>query len=197
MDPQTIFDTCKLVYKKMLSRVRMMAETVSSLDEVDLDSEQVIIDFDIILQYSLLQIAVADYELDNNEIIFIRDLTEEGDFVEDLINERFNRSITWESIYGGGALIIKDLLSSLKSEMTKISNDFVWVVALFDTLTPEHNYVEEFEKMIWQIFGGVSIIDGQLTNSEKRAVPLLADLVDMIKDKKEDMENTLKKDDNE
>ena len=85
-DLQAIFDKCKLAYKGTCVDISMMGHWLSErLDngkKERFNSKLLCKNFDIILQFSLLQIAVADNDLDPKEVVFIRDLTINGDLIE-------------------------------------------------------------------------------------------------------------------
>ena len=53
--------------------------------------------FDCVLQYALLEFALADGEICENEISFIKNLTKKGDLVT-YINSYYKTSISWNDI---------------------------------------------------------------------------------------------------
>ena len=85
-DLQRIFDSCKKEYDECYAVIAGMGDWLSErLDNGKKNrfrSNVLCKNFDVVLQFSLLQIAVADYDLDSKEVIFIRDLTLDGDLFE-------------------------------------------------------------------------------------------------------------------
>lgn len=93
-DLQKIYDGCKKIYDNCYHMIEIMSSGIKTFMDskgvTDYNPDVTLIKFDLLLQYSLLQIATADYEIDRNELIFIRDLTEKGDLVNYL--NSFRRS---------------------------------------------------------------------------------------------------------
>ena len=88
-DLQRIFDSCKKEYDECYAVIAGMGDWLSErLDNGKKNrfrSNVLCKNFDIVLQLSLLQIAVADHDLDSKEVVFIRDLTLDGDLLSILI----------------------------------------------------------------------------------------------------------------
>ena len=103
-DLQAIFDSCREAYKDSYFTISAMGDWLSErLDngkKERFNSKLLCKNFDIILQFSLLQIAVADNDLDPKEVVFIRDLTINGDLIE-YLNSLVENKIDWETVYNG------------------------------------------------------------------------------------------------
>ena len=180
-DLQKIFDDCRMFYKKCYNNVKAMAEDIARVSK-DINPDITVLKFDIILQYSLLQIAAADYELDENELIFIRDLTEKGDYVS-YINKIANSNITWDDIFNSNVIKFKNFLEDSYPLMDELSAEFVIVFATCDKLT-DYNYFKDLENYIKMIIAGLSLMDGEITTSEKNKSCLILNAIKEIKDYK-------------
>ena len=112
-DLQKIYDGCKKIYDDCYHMIEIMSSGIKTFMDskgvTDYNPDVTLIKFDLLLQYSLLQIATADYEIDRNELIFIRDLTEKGDLVN-YLNSLGGAQITWDMIYRVDVFEIRKLL---------------------------------------------------------------------------------------
>ena len=180
-DLQKIFDNCKALYKWCYNDVKAMAKLVSRTF-TNIDPKITTIKFDIILQYSLLQIAVADFDFDSNELIFIRDLTEQGDFVE-FMNAGAKTNFSWNDFFNTNIISIREILRDTYDLMNELSEEFVAVFALCDKVT-EHDFLADLEKNIFLIISGLSIMDGEITKSECNESCLIIESINRIRDLK-------------
>jgi len=192
MDLQTVFDNCKNEYDYIFNMIELMAKKINIQVDSNTNPEDITTYFDLILQFSLLQIAVADQDLDSNEIIFIRDLTKKGDFVEFINVSVGGNQFSWDRLYNGGADLLKEFLTGIESTMKDMSKKFVAVFAACDAMVPSYNYVEIFTSTIGKIFDGLCLMDGQRTASELKSTPLIIDVIDMIENLKKMFEKKLR-----
>jgi len=184
-DLQTVFDNCRVLYKKCYDNVKAMACDIASVMESqgkEWDPKITSGKFDIVLQYSLLQIAVADFDFDRNEMIFIRDLTEQGDFVN-YINSIAKTNITWEGLYNSNINDIRKVLRNIEGLMAGLCEEFVNVFAICDKVT-EYDYVSDLERNIVLVIGGLAQMDGTITNSEIDQGCLIIGAINRIKELK-------------
>ena len=178
---QDVFDLCKSLYLKSVNNVKAMAVEIAKIaekDGIDIDPKAVAGEFDVVLQYSLLQVAVADFELDADEIIFIRDLTEYGDFVNYCSSEKFK--LTWEMLYNASINDVRKLLKSLEDIIKDLSGRFVRIFAICDAAT-EYNFVSDLEDYLNTIITGLSLMDGDQTSDEKEVQTVIMSAVRQIK----------------
>lgn len=171
-DLQKIYDGCKKIYNNCYDMIEGMSfDTKRYLDSqgtTDYNPEEILIKFDIILQYSLLQIATADYEIDRNELIFIRDLTEKGDLVN-YLNSLGGTPISWDTIYHADVLEIRKFLESLKKRIADLSQEFIFVFTTCDLDTPQHDYLSDLTADVLCIIDGLASMDGKIERSEEMA----------------------------
>lgn len=166
-DLQKVYDSCIHFYDDcydMLNRMSAGIKEVMEPKGVNYNPEVTLIKFDILLQYSLLQIASADYKIDRNELIFIRDLTKKGDLVN-YLNTLSNSQISWDDIYQGDVLDLRGILDSIEDKIKKLSEEFVMVFATCDLAT-EHNYLADLTRNINCIIVGLAAMDGEITSTE-------------------------------
>lgn len=181
-DLQKIYDSCIHFYDDCYDIVDRMSSGIKEIMEsegMNYDPEVTVIKFDILLQYSLLQIASADYEIDRNELIFIRDLTKKGDIVN-YLNTLSDSQISWDDIYQGDILDLRGILDSIKDRIKKLSKEFVMVFATCDLAT-EHNYLADLTRNINCIIVGLAAMDGEITSTEMNSDCLILKALDEIK----------------
>lgn len=183
-DLEKIFNGCKKIYDNCYDMVEVMSSSIKTFMALkgvtDYNPEVTLIKFDVLLQYSLLQIATADYEIDRNELIFIRDLTKKGDLVN-YLNSLGGDQITWDTIYRSDVLEIRKLLDLLKKEIVKLSKEFIMVFATCDLATPQHDYLSDLSENIICIIVGLTSMDGKVESSETGADCLILHTLNEIK----------------
>lgn len=183
-DLQKIYDGCKKIYDDCYHMIEIMSFGIKTFMDskgvTDYNPDVTLIKFDLLLQYSLLQIATADYEIDRNELIFIRDLTEKGDLVN-YLNSLGGAQITWDMIYRADVFEIRKLLDLLRDEIVKLSKEFIMVFSTCDLVTPQHDYLSDLTDNIICIILGLASMDGRVEHSETNTNCLILHTLDEIK----------------
>ena len=186
-DLQAIFDSCREAYKESYFNISAMGDWLSErLDngkKERFNSELLCKNFDIVLQFSLLQIAVADYELDSKELVFIRDLTINGDLIE-YLNSLVENKIDWETVYNADVFELKGLLKDIEPFMESLSNDLATAFAICDASTV-HNYVSDLKTSIFVIVNDLGKMDGDFSYLEQHADCLVIRLASEIERRKQ------------
>ena len=195
-DLQAIFDKCKLAYKGTCVDISMMGHWLSErLDngkKERFNSKLLCKNFDIILQFSLLQIAVADNDLDPKEVVFIRDLTINGDLIE-YLNSLVENKIDWETVYNADVIELKGLLKDIEPLMESLSNDLATAFAICDASTV-HNYVSDLKTSIIVIVNGLDKMDGDFSYLEQHADCLVIRLASEIERRKQKLKRKFPED---
>ena len=191
---QKVFDTCRQLYKDCFVTMDAMAKLVSQTmakKNVQYDPRTFTGAYDILLQYSLLQVAVSDSSFDRNEVIFIRDLTVQGDFVN-YMNAVTKTSVTWDTLYHENADQLKSVLRQIEPLFVMLSNEFIELYALTDAATPNKDYVAELEQKTAAIICGLAAIDGHISESELEFNPLIMNVIFKIEQRKKEYERQMK-----
>lgn len=195
-DLQAIFDKCKLAYKVTCADIGAMGDWLSErLDngkKERFDSELLCKNFDIVLQFSLLQIAVADNDLDSKEVAFIRDLTINGDLIE-YLNSLVENKIDWETVYNADVFELKGLLKDIEPLMESLSNDLATAFAICD-LSTIYNCVSDLKTSIMTIINGLGKMDGDFSYLEQHADCLIVRVISEIENKKEKLKREFPED---
>jgi len=186
-DLQEIFNKCKNIYEHAYTLIKDMATAVAEVlreDGKDFDPSITTGKFDVVLQYSLLQVAAADNDLDSNEIIYIRDLTKQADLLN-FLNNTIDSNYTWEGIYNSNVYELNSFLKAINDPMISVCKEIVDVFVLCDKAT-KVDYYTGFSESILALVQGVMLMDGEITNSEKQVGILILGMLN-------DIENQLRK----
>ena len=187
MDSQKVFQICKIYYQQAYDNIMSMA-TIASMDKINnVNPKTVTLSFDLVMQFSLLQIAAADLNFDREEMKFIRGLTHHDSLV-DIINKTGNTKITWEDLLKLDTKDLRELLRRYEPEFVKVSKEFTNIFAFFDASTPKHNYTEDFKRQVNQIIDGLASIDGEVDESELRKSCVMRKALANIEKMKKKME---------
>ena len=195
-DLQAIFDSCREAYKDSYFTISAMGDWLSERlgngKKERFNSELLCKNFDIVLQFSLLQIAVADYDLDSKELVFIRDLTIKGDLIE-YLNSLVEYKISWNTIYNTDVIELKGLLRDIEPLIESLSNDLATAFAICDATTA-HNYVSELKTSVIVIVNGLGKMDGDFSYLEQHADCLVIRLASEIERRKQKLKRKFPED---
>ncbi len=135
---------------ELLGQMLTAAATVEHQDSEFCQRE--LAKFDVMLQYSLLQIAVADGSLKGEELGFIYDIAKYGDYCK-YLQAISNKPITWEVIYGTEESGLQELLAGTDEAMIDLGENFIRVFALLDMADKDTSYanlmIEYLEKIVF------------------------------------------------
>jgi len=144
---------------------------------------------DVIIQYSMLQVALNDDELDESEAGFIKSMSQFCDFC-DYLNQVGYRGVTWDVIFNTDENSLKEVLEESKKSVISLSQDFVRIFSLIDAMT-EHNYLDDLYKNFCAIIAGIMQADGKAYKEEIANGCLLIDLINVVNAQKQDFENVI------
>lgn len=188
-EKQAIFEKCLDLYDFTLDNIKSMTETVIRIAKenpdfnVEIDLNVVLSSFDVVLQYSLLQFATADNEIDKDEVAFIKDLTKHGDFI-DFVNKVSGSSLTWAKLVSENIYDFKNTLQDFEDIMEDVSNHFVVPFAYCDAFT-EYNYNKDFREHVELIIYGLCLMDGSADEAEVKQRSVILGAISRIDLEKE------------
>lgn len=176
-------------YQDSINDLREMAKLmkdVVSQKGINYDIKSVLRNFDILLQYSMLQVAVADNILKEEEIRLIQNITEYGDFCS-FLSVIAKYEITWEGLYYSKESDIKQVLNDMKDIVHDLANTFVTTFAVVDSVT-DYNYLSDLKRNVTMLFLSICKIDGSVEDSEFSNGCLIMNVVKEIEARKESLE---------
>lgn len=121
--------------------------------------------YDSLLQFSLLEVAISDNFLDIEELEFIRDLTDNADFIV-YINKKFSTNIKWQTILNSNEQQIADFLLDIRPAMNVLKDDFSKCFALYDHLDKKYDCLDLLRKSTAALLWRISNEDGETTDWE-------------------------------
>ena len=119
--------------------------------------------FDVLLQYSLLQVALADGTLAGEELTFIMDLSQYYPLPEFLKTVGYTNA-TWQVIYNTNEQKLNGIVKEVEDSVVKLSQDFINIFSAYDSAT-DYNYFNDLKRNISKIIAATCQADG---NSETR-----------------------------
>ena len=182
-----IFDEAMEAYDRCISVLSIFTETYKKFcddNEIEYDPEVTLSQFDLVLQYSMLQLALNDGYLDEGEIYFIRDITKHGDLCE-YLDRRGIKGITWEGIYKSNELMVSKLLNKVGQEIYDMSSDFIHLFVANALVIPM-DFFPFFQRDIYLIFLATCHADGDINNEGEDLDCLMFDILDQIKNSIDD-----------
>ena len=138
--------------------------------------------FSIVLQYSLLQIAVADRKISTEELMLIEDICRRTSIEKQF--QKIEPNFTWNSLHDWSIFKVKKLLKKFEPNLLKISKDFIESFALYDAHTENKDYLKVFEHSCLAFIYAVMTASGPILKIEEKTPCFLFAAVDAIKNNK-------------
>ena len=136
-------------------------------------------DFDILLQYSMLEVAFNDGEFERPEMALIRDISEYEDFC-DYASQKCNTSITWDALFSLSLRDFKDLKKGLYSDIEQKEESLLQLFVSVPDLSTIENLLPNLRYSIMGILETVARADGEFDNYEISAGATAVALIDQI-----------------
>ena len=185
-----IFNAAIAAYEDSINDLRNMTNMVASIMRNQGKSYEPRItlnQFDILLQYSMLQIALADGYLDESEALFIKDIAQYSDFCVFLNQHGFN-NVTWQTIYNTRESTLNSLLDEAKADIMELSEDFITVFSLVDAAT-DYNFVDDLKRNVLVIVLATCQADGHADAIELNNGCLIVSAINEIERRKKAFES--------
>lgn len=125
--------------------------------------------FDILLQYSLLECAMDDRDVDVDELVIIKNITKHGDII-DLVNREYNADLTWNAFLANDILALKSFMDTIKDIVDEMAIDFCTFFGVFDANIPV-DYLQLLIDDYGKIMLAVVCADGRVDQREKDRIP--------------------------
>lgn len=180
----SIFDEAKVAYKNCIDDLTVMGnatEQIMANKGKKFDTRILLNQFDVLLQYSLLQVALADGTLAGEELTFIMDLSQYYPLPEFLKSVGY-KNATWQVVYNTNEQKLNGIINELKNDVEKLSQDFINIFSAFDSAT-DHNYFDELKRNIGVIIAATCQADGKAENIEIKKGCFVIDVMAQINSK--------------
>ena len=180
-------------YDRCIETIRLFAETANKVIKErnphgGCDVETVLYDFDAILQYSLMQVAVNDYEFSIQEARFLRDLAQYCDFC-DYVSGFTDAEVDWDLFLNCKVSLVKKLLEveDIYEDVRGKAENLAILFAMIDAATPDTDFYESFRKDFGNILYAMMLADGEAEKDEIEGC-FFIEFLAMISAKKDEKE---------
>ena len=177
----SIFDEAKAAYKKCINDLTVMGnatEQVMAKKGKKFETRILLNQFDVLLQYSLLQVALADGTLAGEELTFIMDLSQYYPLPEFFKSVGY-KNATWQVIYNTNEQKLNDIVAEIKDSVVKLSEDFINIFSAYDSAA-DHNYFEDLKRNVGLIIAATCQADGKAEEREIKNGCLIIDAMAKI-----------------
>lgn len=161
MTKETFIES-KNTYQQLLSTLIKTLNTYNNTVEKNkqIDGKMFLAKFDVLLQHSLIQIAICDKEFHSEELIFIKELTDVGDYVL-YLNSKYNANLSWESFYKAKIEDVEQLIEKETETVADLSTEFVSLVSLVDAAVEEADILQIIFNLFSQLANTLIHLDGE------------------------------------
>ena len=187
-----VFREAVSAYEDSINDLRMITksfEKYSRENGGNYNARYTLNQFDILLQYSLLQMALADGFLHENEVFFIKEITQYADLCDYLEDCGYD-DVTWKKIYNTRESTLNRILDDVQDDVMRISKDFVVLFTVFDAAT-DYDYLKDLINNISKIAYALCAADGNAEKIELNNGCLIIDVLAEITVKKEQLKKHL------
>lgn len=177
----SIFDAAKAAYGDCISDLMTMGaatEEVMAKQGKKFSTRILLNQFDVLLQYSMLQIALKDGYLANEELSFICSLAKYYALPDFLKTVGYSNA-TWQVIYNTQEQKLNSIVAEIKNDVAKLSMDFINIFSAFDAVT-SYDFFEDLKDNVATIIAAVCQADGKTEEREYRSGCLIIDAMAAI-----------------
>ena len=180
------------IYNKALEAYERSTELVLRLFKVakakkvtpsDFSIDKAMENFDVLIQYSMMQVALSDKEFSYKEVKIIEKLSKYCSFVTFLNNLGF-KDVTWDKLAFITPKVLQSIMDKIKTNVQNINKDFIEYFTFVDKATPSVDYSKELYEYMIAIMSAVIISDRKWKPSEGNIMPLIIEAITLIKRKK-------------
>lgn len=196
-------EAVRVHYNEIEAAITKMAKAAADVfkDEKGTKSpEYFMFAFDILLQYSLLQLASMDNKIDPLEVLFIKNITKYGDFAG-VLSKKYNEELDWTVFLNNPTDKVKKLLADEEPSVKSFMKNLVFMLAMFVSKLGEE-IIRGFVENVSALISALVKIDADESEAEfinkiylNKFVNDVAELADnmykeFIKKKKEEVDFT-------
>lgn len=177
----SIFDAAKVAYKDCINDLTVMGmatEQIMAKRGKNFETRILLNQFDVLLQYSLLQISLADGTLAGEELTFIMELSQFYPLPEFLKTIGY-KNATWQVIYNTQENKLSSIVAEAEDAVIKLSLDFINIFSAFDSAT-DYDYFEDLKENVGIILAATCQADGRAEAREFNKGCLIIDAMAQI-----------------
>ena len=121
--------------------------------------------FDVLLQYSMMQVALYDNQLDNEELKLISELSKFANFC-DYLTAKGYKDITWENLLNASPDQLKKVIAEYATDMVDLNQEFVYVFTNADIIVKEADLLKQLTNDVLFILHSVAVSDEKYAEDE-------------------------------
>ncbi len=170
---QELFDQATKAYDRSIDIIRRMDEVFQNAAFKHepgrrYDTRITLAQFDMILQATLLSMALSDGNFDRLEQQFVDKITDYGDLLNYLRQDSKGQlDLTWSQVASLRSDTQAALVKALPVILDKLCDSFVKPLALVDKVVDQVDFLEQLEKNVVEICVCMSFVDGNSDQGEK------------------------------
>ncbi len=152
-------------YKDALNLLSAVFDAHKKFIDEKHDPEAAIARFDVLLQYSMMQVALYDNRLEVEEVKFISELSHFANFC-DYLKSKGYKDVTWEMIANAKEEQLKQILANYQGDMVNLNQEFVYAFTQADILVTDQDLLQELTNDVLYIMHSVAISDEKYDEAE-------------------------------
>ena len=129
------------------------------------EPEAGLVRFDVLLQYSMMQVALFDNQLDAEELKLISELSKFANFC-DYLTAKGYKDVTWEVLLNADANQLKDIIKQYEGDMVQLNQEFVVVFTQADIIIKEADLLQLLTNDVLFMLHSVAISDEKYAEDE-------------------------------
>lgn len=122
-------------------------------------------EFDILLQFAMLEVAYSDRCLEQPEIEFMQDLTKYVDIVDFFRLYLGIEGLTWEHLRDMDKLL-PQILNDTVEEVASFAVDFIQSIKMYQAKHQNYNFAEVFAECLGAMMAALALSDGEIEKAE-------------------------------
>ena len=180
---QELFDKATVSYDNAIKMIRTMDETFQNVafkndPGARYDTRVTLAQFDMILQATLLSLALSDGKFDRLEQQFVEKITDYGDLLTYIKQDSKGQlDLTWSQVAALNPATQKKLIEALPVILDRLCESFVKPLAIVDKAIDQIDFLDKLEEEMASICVALSYVDG---NSDKSEANACADMVSQL-----------------
>jgi len=187
---QEAFNQAKQAYKNLLDVLGATLNTFNNNVPEDkrVDPRGFQIKFDILLQHSLINIAISDEEMFMDELVLIHDITDLGDIVL-FFRDVYKNEMTWEDLYKMSPSDVARILKEQEENIAYLADDFVKIVSVVDAVVTEYDVTGMLFHEVETVVKVLMCLDGEIKeDAEKVNSTYILHLFNQISERKSEIQ---------
>ena len=129
------------------------------------DPQAGLVRFDVLLQYSMMQVALFDNQLDVEELRLISQLAKYANFCDYLVAKGY-KNVSWDNLLRCNPQELKKIIQQYASDMVSLNQEFVFIFSNIDVAAKENDLLKQFTDDILFVLHSVAVSDERYAEDE-------------------------------